>query len=101
MAHRVAIALLRNDLRVSDNPILYAARDAPGVTHLLPLFVFDERQIELSGVKGFADARSSPLPEARTRVCGLWRTGRHRAWCVLGLLYAMTLGADLLLCLLG
>ncbi|QRV79569.1 deoxyribodipyrimidine photo-lyase [Ceratobasidium sp. AG-Ba] len=75
MARRIAIALLRNDLRVWDNPVLYAARDSPGTTHLLPLFVFDERQIELSGVKGF----SSPGPEARTRICGFWRTGRHRA----------------------
>jgi deoxyribodipyrimidine photo-lyase len=88
MARRIAIALLRNDLRVSDNPILYAARDAPGATHLLPLFVFDERQIELSGVEGFRDTRSSSyvaLPEARTRICGFWRTGRHRAWSVLDL----------------
>ncbi|KAH7339583.1 DNA photolyase, FAD-binding/Cryptochrome [Rhizoctonia solani] len=82
MARRIAIALLRNDLRVSDNPILYAARDAPGITHLLPLFVFDERQVELSGVVGLKEARRSkgePLPEARTRICGFWRTGRHRA----------------------
>ncbi|KAG9093114.1 hypothetical protein FS749_015056 [Ceratobasidium sp. UAMH 11750] len=75
MARRIAIALLRNDLRVSDNPILYAARDTPGTTHLLPLFVFDERQIELSGVNGY----NGSAPEARTRICGFWRTGRHRA----------------------
>ncbi|CAE6430820.1 unnamed protein product [Rhizoctonia solani] len=82
MARRIAIALLRNDLRVSDNPILYAARDAPGITHLLPLFVFDERQVELSGVVGFKEARSpkdGPLLDAKTRICGFWRTGRHRA----------------------
>ncbi|KAG8747837.1 hypothetical protein FRC10_011283 [Ceratobasidium sp. 414] len=75
MARRIAVVLLRNDLRVSDNPILYAARDAPGTTHLLPLFIFDERQIELSGVKGY----NGSAHEARTRICGFWRTGRHRA----------------------
>ncbi|KAJ1304547.1 hypothetical protein OPQ81_005688 [Rhizoctonia solani] len=82
MARHIAIALLRNDLRVSDNPILYAARDAPKTTHLLPLFVFDERQIELSGVAGFKEAQrpeDEPLSAARTRICGFWRTGRHRA----------------------
>lgn len=82
MVRRIAIALLRNDLRVSDNPILYAARDAPRATHLLPLFVFDERQIELSGVQGFREALSSgnrALPSTKTRICGFWRTGRHRA----------------------
>ncbi|CAE7129696.1 unnamed protein product [Rhizoctonia solani] len=81
MARRIAIALLRNDLRISDNPILYAARDTPGITHLLPLFVFDERQVELSGVVGYRDAHHSkdnPLPTAKTRICGFWRTGRHR-----------------------
>ncbi|KDN45210.1 hypothetical protein RSAG8_05125, partial [Rhizoctonia solani AG-8 WAC10335] len=81
MARRIAIALLRNDLRISDNPILYAARDAPGITHLLPLFVFDERQVELSGVVGYRGARHSgdePLPMAKTRICAFWRTGRHR-----------------------
>ncbi|KAG8691739.1 hypothetical protein FRC11_011118 [Ceratobasidium sp. 423] len=82
MARRIAIALLRNDLRVSDNPILYAARDAPGITHLLPLFVFDERQVELGGVVGFRESqlpRHEQIPEAKTRICRFWRTGRHRA----------------------
>ncbi|KAF8706119.1 DNA photolyase, partial [Rhizoctonia solani] len=66
---RIAIALLRNDLRVSDNPVLYAARDAPGTTHLLPLFVFDERQVELSGVPGFKEVHrpeDEPLVDAKT-----------------------------------
>ncbi|CAE6430806.1 unnamed protein product [Rhizoctonia solani] len=82
MARRIAIAILRNDLRVSDNPILYAARDAPGITHLLPLFVFDERQVELNGVSGFKEAqrpKDEALTQAKTRICGFWRTGRHRA----------------------
>jgi deoxyribodipyrimidine photo-lyase len=82
MARRIAIAVLRNDLRVSDNPILYAARDTPGITHLLPLFIFDERQVELSGVPGFKEVQrpaEQPLTEAKTRICRFWRTGRHRA----------------------
>ncbi|CAE6403063.1 unnamed protein product [Rhizoctonia solani] len=71
MARRIAIAVLRNDLRVSDNPILYAARDTPGITHLLPLFIFDERQVELSGVPGFKEVQrpaEQPLTEAKTRI---------------------------------
>ncbi|CAE6532592.1 unnamed protein product [Rhizoctonia solani] len=81
MARRIAIALLRNDLRTSDNPILYAAHNASGVTHLLPLFVFDDRQVELGSVTGYREAQHSggvSPPIAKTRICGFWRTGRHR-----------------------
>ncbi|KAA1084942.1 hypothetical protein PGT21_000555 [Puccinia graminis f. sp. tritici] len=42
--------------------------------YVLPLYVFDERQIELSGLEGY---RQHGGP-ARTEVCGFWRTGSHR-----------------------
>lgn len=55
MGRKVIITLLRNDLRVHDQPLFHAAhtanefKDAP---YLLPVFVFDERYIELSGLPG-------------------------------------------------
>lgn len=45
------------------------------VTHVLPLYVFDERFIELSGLPGYERTG----PEARTRLFGFWRTGVFRA----------------------
>ena len=45
------------------------------MTHLMPLYVFDERSIELSGLPGYKREGK----EARTRVCGFWRTGVFRA----------------------
>lgn len=64
-------------LRVHDNAVLHAAHAAANsdVTHLMPLYVFDERSIELSGLPGY----KREGPEARTRLCGFWRTGVFRA----------------------
>ena len=41
----------------------------------MPLYVFDERSIELSGLPGYKREGK----QARTRVCGYWRTGVFRA----------------------
>lgn len=41
----------------------------------MPLYVFDERSIELSGLPGFVREGK----EARTRLCKFWRTGPYRA----------------------
>lgn len=38
---------------------------------MLPLYVFDERSLELSGLPGYVRQG----PEARTRLCGFWRSG--------------------------
>lgn len=76
---KVLLYLVRRDLRVSDNPILHhiTTREG-GFTHLLPVFIFNARQIEISGfIKN--DKATSPFREARSRVGGYWRCGPHRA----------------------
>ncbi|TPX57374.1 hypothetical protein PhCBS80983_g03847 [Powellomyces hirtus] len=50
MVKTIALVLLRNDLRVHDSPPLFAAHNHPQTTHILPLYVFDPRQIDLSCV---------------------------------------------------
>ncbi|KAH9824433.1 DNA photolyase, FAD-binding/Cryptochrome [Melampsora americana] len=85
MAKSVTIALFRNDLRVHDNPIIFHAhastqkevdnaRIQRPSDYFLPIYVFDERMVELSGMPGYQREGS----EARTGVCGFWRTGCHR-----------------------
>lgn len=44
-------------------------------THLVPVYVFDEREIELSGLPDY----QRKGPEARTPQCGFWKTGGFRA----------------------
>lgn len=43
--------------------------------YLLPVYVFDEREIELSGLPGYERKGE----EARTPLCGFWKTGAFRA----------------------
>ncbi|GAA94967.1 uncharacterized protein L969DRAFT_53007 [Mixia osmundae IAM 14324] len=74
----IAIALLRCDLRIHDNAIFHATHYGPtasNITHVLPLYVFDERQIELSGLPDY----KRKGPPAKTRVCGFWRSGAFKA----------------------
>ncbi|TKA56388.1 hypothetical protein B0A53_01958 [Rhodotorula sp. CCFEE 5036] len=77
MGRKVVLTLHRNDLRLRDNELLHAAHDQAhkDVTHVLPLYVFDERFIELSGLPGY----ERQGPEARTRLGKFWRTGAFRA----------------------
>lgn len=81
----VTIALFRNDLRLHDNPIIFQAHNSSPPKagkaqtqrisdYFLPLYVFDERMIELSGLPGYTREGAEP----RTPVCGFWRTGCHR-----------------------
>ncbi|EPQ30218.1 uncharacterized protein PFL1_02334 [Pseudozyma flocculosa PF-1] len=94
----ILICLLRLDLRVHDNALFYYAHQQPkpilssggktvdlsqledeallGSTsdYLLPVFVFDEREMELSGLPGY----KRKGPEARTRHYGFWKTGGFR-----------------------
>jgi deoxyribodipyrimidine photo-lyase len=67
----IVIAVLRNDLRIHDNAVLSHALKSDA-SHVLPVFCFDERQVDLSGLPGY------PSTTARTRLCGFWRTGPHR-----------------------
>lgn len=84
-APRVLILLLRRDLRLTDNPIFHAISQTGNSlrpTHLLPVFVFNATQVEVSGFvsgSGGTTSTASPFPEARSRVGGFWRCGPHRA----------------------
>ncbi|KAM0748058.1 cryptochrome [Meredithblackwellia eburnea MCA 4105] len=75
MARKVTIALLRNDLRIHDNAVLHAAHHLKSSTHLLPVYCFDERYVELSGLPNY----KREGPPARTRLGGFWRTSVFRA----------------------
>ncbi|CAO1628756.1 unnamed protein product [Sympodiomycopsis kandeliae] len=95
---KVLICLLRLDLRINDNALWhFAHRDRPDnvppyqglnasklpeeralwsmADHVLPLYVFDERELELSGLPGY----ERKGPEARTREYKFWKTGAFRA----------------------
>lgn len=79
----ILIALLRNDLRLADHEIWHQAHAgnlSSRITHVLPCYVFDERQIELKGIKGYQKAVDR---EARTRVGKFWKCNVHRTRCVL------------------
>lgn len=97
MARKITITLHRADLRlvesshelgvlqywpcppffsVHDNVLVSTAHDQKSdSTHVLPIYVFDERFIELSGFPGY----TREGPAAKTRVCGFWRTSAFRA----------------------
>lgn len=80
---RILIYLLRRDLRLFDNPVLYEISRSfqhaqRPFTHLLPLYVFAAQQVEVSGFLS-SDVERSPFPEARSPAGGFWRCGPHRA----------------------
>ena len=80
---RVLIYLLRQDLRIADNPILHeicksGQQSRCTYTHLLPVYCFPAQQIEVSGFLS-SESERSPHPEARSQVAGFWRCGQHRA----------------------
>jgi deoxyribodipyrimidine photo-lyase len=73
---RIHIALFRNDLRLHDQPLLHAAlRASP--THLLPLYVFDPRQIDLTALNGRPGL--GPFEPARTWHFELPRCAPYKA----------------------
>lgn len=75
MARTIALALFRNDLRLHDNAVLHHLHTKnPKPSHVLPIYVFDERQVELSGLPGFERKGG----EAKTGLCKFWRTGPFR-----------------------
>jgi deoxyribodipyrimidine photo-lyase len=85
---KILVYLLRHDLRYSDNPVLHEIQrefefGSSPFTHLLPIYVFQSHQVEISGFIPVGDeaapALQSPYPEARSRVAGFWRCGPHRA----------------------
>ena len=85
MTRNILIAVLRNDLRLHDHPVLYYCADptpagakfARPITHVLPVYVWDQRQVEVGGFPGLVKAgKGNKL--AKTRELGLWRCGVHR-----------------------
>jgi deoxyribodipyrimidine photo-lyase len=79
MPRNILIHLHKNDLRIHDSPILSLAHSSrhKTVTHILPIYVFDERYINLQCVPSFqCDPRIGP---PKSRLGKFWRTGRHRA----------------------
>lgn len=91
MTRNILIALLRNDLRLHDHPILHVCSEptpstanfTQPITHVLPVYVFDQRHVEVSGFPRLEKARKDGGGKgsgeyAKTRELGLWRTGIHR-----------------------
>lgn len=79
MAEKVLIYLFRNDLRVTDNPILHHLGSTDhGFTHLLPVYVFPHVQMDVSGfIKDLE--RKQLYPVSTSRVGNFSRCGPHRA----------------------
>lgn len=88
MTRNILIAFLRNDLRLTDHPIFSqfassssaAQNGLENITHILPVYVFDQQYVEVGGLNGIqkgTGAGSDPNG-ARTRVAGFWRTGKPR-----------------------
>lgn len=77
---RTLIYVLRHDLRLADNPVFHAvsSQHPQYITHLLPLFVFNPIQYEISGFVPPSEDAKSPFPEARSRLGKFWRCGPHR-----------------------
>jgi deoxyribodipyrimidine photo-lyase len=68
----ILIYVLRKDLRVTDNPILHhlSSTSDHGYTHLLPVYVFPDAQMDLSGLVKEGDSEG--------------RDERFRAWSHVG-----------------
>ncbi|GAK64152.1 cryptochrome DASH-like [Moesziomyces antarcticus] len=91
MTRNVLIAVLRNDLRLHDHPIFHlCAEPTPAsaafkkpITHVLPVYVWDQRHVEVSGFPNIEKAGKQGGGKgqsqfAKTRELGIWRTGIHR-----------------------
>lgn len=77
---KILLFIFRADLRLTDHAGIHALATpsfTSNYTHLLPLYVFSPRQIEVSGFLKDKNARS-PFPPARSHVGKFWRCGPHR-----------------------
>lgn len=73
------IYIIRRDLRISDNPILHSlTTQKDRFAYVLPLYIFNAQQLEVSGFIPEGDGAKSPYKEARSQVGGFWRSGPHR-----------------------
>lgn len=89
MTRSILIALFRTDLRLHDHPILSqcttTSESLKSVTHVLPLYVFDQQHVEIGGLPGVQKGKGPGYHGARTRVAGFWRTGAFRTKYVGGI----------------
>ncbi|KAK4117758.1 cryptochrome, partial [Canariomyces notabilis] len=75
----VLIYVMRRELRASDQPIFHhlASTSSHGFSHLLPVYVFHAKQIDISGF--VSQGSMNPYPPARSRLGNYPRCGPHRA----------------------
>lgn len=81
---RTLIYLLRRDLRIVDNPILHEigklhSQSQRPFDNVLPIYVFQAHEMEVSGLIPANSDAKSPYPEARSDVGKFWRCGPLRA----------------------
>ncbi|KAF8540078.1 DNA photolyase, FAD-binding/Cryptochrome [Trichophaea hybrida] len=75
---RILILLLRQDLRLHDNPLFHAlSHKTHHHSHLLQIYIFNPSHIEISGFLSSPDQKS-PYPECRSRIGRFWKCGPHR-----------------------
>lgn len=74
------IYLLRHDLRVADNPIFHSlvSKDKHSFAHVLPLYIFNKQQIDLSGFVPSGKESENPYPAPLSEVGKFPRCGPHR-----------------------
>lgn len=92
---------LRRDLRLQDNPIFHALSTSKDVAFLVPLYILDPRQIEVSSL--LKQGQNNPYPEARSRIAKFWRCGIHRCKFLVESLFDIkhslrALGSDFIIC---
>ncbi len=78
--HGTLLYMCRRDLRVEDNAALVWANDYASrnrIKHFVPLYIFDARQMEVSGI--MSKHVGGRLPPAKHHMSGYWRCGPHRA----------------------
>jgi deoxyribodipyrimidine photo-lyase len=69
---RVAIILFRNDLRVHDNVCLRLALQQSQVSHFLPLYCFDPRQVDVTWLQQSSTERSEQPTATPMTYVGSW-----------------------------
>jgi deoxyribodipyrimidine photo-lyase len=77
----ILIYLIRRDLRTSDNPILHSlsTQKHHPFTYILPLYIFNADQLDISGFIPEGEDAKSPYKQPRSQVGGFLRYGPHRS----------------------
>ncbi|KAI8813285.1 cryptochrome DASH-like protein [Cladochytrium replicatum] len=75
---KIALCLLRYELRWHDNPVLHQAFNDPRASHVLPVFCFDPRQYDLSRIPPELIGRSAKWDSPKTWNFGFPKCARHR-----------------------